>query len=344
MTLYIAAFTGEGVELGAQVARAFPESRLFAPERYTRPGVEALGSLNEWTRDAFEKADGLLFVGACGIAVRAVAPFLRGKDRDPAVVAVDQKGRFAVALLSGHLGGANRLAREAAAVCGGTPVITTGTDVCGVFAVDEWAAEHNAAVLDVGLIKEISGRLLAGKPVGLSCDFSMDAPPDGFAAGMVQAGVSISLDADKRPYPLTLRLVPRIVYLGMGCRKNTAMEILEEQALLALREAGICIPALAAVCTIDLKAKEPGLVAFCEKYALPLRVFSSAELMALEGEFSGSAFVAEVTGADNVCERAAMAGCGAGKLLCRKRAGNGVTVAIAVGDWKAVFHATGKSG
>lgn len=344
MTLYIAAFTGEGVELGVRLARTFPGSRMFAPARYAGSGVEALGLLNEWTRDAFQKADGLLFVGACGIAVRAVAPFLRGKDRDPAVVVVDQKGRFAVALLSGHLGGANRLALEVAAVCGGMPVITTGTDVCGMFAVDGWAAEQNVAVLDVERIKDISGRLLAGEPVGLSCDFPMDAPPGGFVAEMVQAGVSISLDADKRPYPLTLRLVPRIAYLGMGCRKNTPMERLEEQALLALEEAGVCIPALAAVCTIDLKAKEPGLVAFCEKYALPLRFFSPAELMALEGDFSGSAFVAEVTGADNVCERAAMAGCGAGRLLCRKKAGKGVTVAIAVEDWKAVFHLPGKNG
>lgn len=338
MTLYIAAFTGEGVELGARVARVFPESRLFAPERYAEPGVEVLGTLAQWTCNAFEKADGLLFVGACGIAVRAIAPFLRGKDRDPAVVVVDQKGRFAVSLLSGHLGGANRLALEVAAVCGGTPVVTTGTDICGVFAVDAWAAEQNAAVLDVGLIKEISGRIIAGEPVGLSCDFPMDAPPDGFAAGMAPAGVSLSLDAGKRPFPLTLRLVPRIVYLGMGCRKNTPMEALEEQALSALEEAGVCIQALSAVCTIDLKAREPGLLDFCEKYDLPLRVFSPAELMALEGDFSGSAFVAEVTGADNVCERAAMAGCGPGKLLYRKKAGKGVTAALAVAEWKAVFH------
>ena len=152
------AFTAKGLALAQKLAVAYPGSVTLS--RCGAGGVR----LAEWTRTQFAQADALIFVGAVGIAVRAIAPHCRSKAADPAVVVLDECGRFAVPLLSGHLGGANALARALAEVCGAIPVITTATDANGVFAVDEWAKAQGCAVLEAvreGLIPESRHRSYA---------------------------------------------------------------------------------------------------------------------------------------------------------------------------------------
>ena len=150
------AFTEKGMALAHRLARALPGS----VSRCGAGGVR----LAEWTSTQFAQADALIFVGAVGIAVRAIAPHCKSKATDPAVVVLDECGRFSVPLLSGHLGGANALARALAEACGAIPVITTATDANGVFAVDEWAKAQGCAVLEPERIKLVSGALLAGHP------------------------------------------------------------------------------------------------------------------------------------------------------------------------------------
>ena len=157
MTRAYLAFTEKGLALAQKLASALPGA--VARCGHGGPG------LADWTAEQFAHADALIFVGAVGIAVRAIAPHCRSKAVDPAVVVLDECGHFAVPILSGHLGGANDLARALAAVCGAVPVITTATDANGVFAVDAWARHQNCAVLEPGRIKRVSSRLLAGGPV-----------------------------------------------------------------------------------------------------------------------------------------------------------------------------------
>jgi len=153
VTVRLLAFTQKGMELARRLAAELSGEAARCGEGCT---------LDAWTADAFANADALVYVGAAGIAVRAVAPYAGNKASDPAVVAVDECGRFAVPLLSGHLGGANRLARRIGAVCGALPVITTATDANGAFAVDEWAVRQGCCVLDVPRIKRVSAKILAG--------------------------------------------------------------------------------------------------------------------------------------------------------------------------------------
>ena len=141
MTVRLLAFTQKGMELARRLAAELSGEAARCGEGCT---------LDAWTADAFANADALVYVGAAGIAVRAVAPYAGNKASDPAVVAVDECGRFAVPLLSGHLGGANRLARRIGAVCGALPVITTATDANGAFAVDEWAAHQTGVGKNTG--------------------------------------------------------------------------------------------------------------------------------------------------------------------------------------------------
>lgn len=131
-----------------------------------------------FTAGLFKNYQAIIFIMACGIVVRAIAPLIKGKDVDPAVVVVDEKGKFAISLLSGHIGGANKLAKKVADITGGTPVITTSTDVNGVIAFDEWAKENDCAIENLKVLKFISGELVNGRSVGLVSDFEFKNLPD----------------------------------------------------------------------------------------------------------------------------------------------------------------------
>ncbi len=328
MDIRIIAFTQTGSDLADRLARELPGQAVRCGE-----GV----SLKDWTAAAFSQADALVFVGAAGIAVRAVAPHVRSKAADPAVVVVDERGLYAVSLLSGHLGGANALTRRIAAVLGAEPVITTATDVNGVFAIDDWAREHSCAVAETRRIKDVSGALLKGRTVPLFSKWPVEgALPQGLAlSGPDECGAAVTVRKDGREI---LHLVPRIGVLGVGCKKGTPAETIETAYTAFLEDNALYPQAVSAVCTIDLKAEEPGLLAFCEAHGFPLTVFTAEQLRAVPGEFTPSAFVSSVTGVDNVCERAAVLGSG-GKLLVRKTAGNGVTLALALRPYTVRFEA-----
>lgn len=314
MTVRLIAFTDRGEALAARLAAALKgqSQRCNQPLR-----------LAEWTRQAFESADALVFVGAAGIAVRAIAPFVRSKTTDPAVVVVDEQGTFAVPILSGHLGGANDLALEIAGILGAVPVITTATDRGDIFAVDLWARRQGCAVVNPEKIKEVSARLLSGGTIKLRSDWSIQgqAPQGILLTQEEDCDVRLTLDSGGND---ALCIVPKILVLGVGCKKGTP-QVAIEQAFAAL---GVQAQAVTAVCTIDLKAQEPGLLAFCRSHGLPLRTFSAQELGAVAGDFTASEFVLRTTGVDNVCERSAVLGSG-GTLFRKKTAGNGVTMALA---------------
>ena len=188
MTTAVIAFTRRGTALGRSLADALGGT-LHVPARFApEVGAEAYSSLEGWTAWAWARADALLFVGAAGNAERANAPHVRDKYSDPAVVSVDEAGRFVVPLLSGHVGGANELARRVAALTGGQAAVSTATDVNGLFAVDVWARERGMAITDRVLAKEVSAALLEGRPVGFASDFGHPCP-EGLTTGPAELGV-----------------------------------------------------------------------------------------------------------------------------------------------------------
>ncbi len=301
------------------------------PDGAARPGLRA------WADAAWEAADALVFVGAVGIAVRAVAPLVAAKASDPAVVAVDEASTFAVAVLSGHLGGANDLARAVAAGCGATPVVTTATDVRGAFAVDAWARAQGCAVANPRAVKRISAKLLAGGEVRVASAFPIAGEPPAHVVAVgaseacdVRVGVRAAAESPVGGAGEVLHVVPRAAVLGVGCRRGTSAEALEACLAALLARSGVAREALAAACSIDVKAGEPGILALCAAHGLPFSTFSAAELAAVPGVFADSDFVARTVGVGNVCERAAVRGSGGGCLLCGKVAQDGVTMALAL--------------
>lgn len=320
---------------------------------------EGKADLRAWTALAWEASDALLFVGAAGIAVRAIAPHVASKANDSAVVVIDEAGRFAVPLLSGHLGGANELAQIVARAAGATPVITTATDVRGVWAVDSWARCAGLAVSNPEAIKRVSARLLSGGRVALYSDMPISGqPPEGvdiasdrdradivvspFSGANAGASVRASETTDEvvpagetgkpagvraqAPAPEPLHLVLPCIVAGIGCRRGACTEAIGEAFLLACGQAGILPSAVCEAATIDVKAHEEGLLAFCRARNIPLATYSAEELSQVEGSVSPSDFVRATVGVDNVCERAALAG--GGKLIFPKLAHGGVTVAF----------------
>ena len=372
MRAAVISFTERGREVSLRIRRILEREgircRNFARERFCRgeEGLEVFaGELSAWSGDRFGDSEALIFVGACGIAVRAVAPWVRDKFRDPAVVAVDEGGRFVIPLLSGHVGGANRLARLLAGSLGAVPVITTATDVSGKFAVDVFAAENGCAISDRRLAKEISAAVLAGERIPLLSDFPLEGEfpreiyvckktaaggknlagsaaggesPAGPAAELEEqtGGLCIRITLSDREREGELRLIPRAAVLGMGCRRGVSEEELWRAAERALGEAGVDWRGLRALASVDLKKNEEGLIRLAARLQVPFLTFSAEELNRLPGEYSSSDFVKRTAGVDCVCERAAMAaaclGGGRGRLAAGKRAFGPVTAAVAAAE------------
>ena len=341
MRLALIAFTARGGELAQSLAEGLAAAghscALSGGGRAARAlGLPDCGSLSDWTARVFAQTDGLIFVGACGIAVRAIAPYVRDKFHDPAVVAVDEGGACVVPLLSGHVGGANDLARQVAALTSGTAVVSTATDVNGLFAVDQWAARRGWTLSDRNLAKELSAALLAGEPVGFASDLPVEGVlPPGLTEGPAEVGLCVTWKEARAPFPATLRVYPRVLTVGIGCRRGVTAETLARAVDRALSGAGLAAEAVAGAASIDRKADEPGLLRLCRDRGWPLVTYPAETLARVEGNFTPSPFVQNVVGVDNVCERAAV--CGGGTLLLPKQAGEGVTVAVALRPLRVTF-------
>jgi len=326
MKIAAIAFTDRGMELGQRLRSGFDLTLTRCSE----------GELSTWTKDNFPAADALLFIGAAGIAVRAVAPYIKSKTADPAVVVMDELGSYAIPLLSGHMGGANQLAVRLARYAGALPVITTATDINRVFAIDSWAQSQGLIVANPEGIKRISARLLAGGAIRIKSSFPIMGPAP---AGIVLSDgeYDVLITCRTRGKTTALRLIAPVVTLGIGCKNGMAADVIETAFTMMMRKAGCSEAAICGAASIDIKAGEPGILEFCRRHRLPLRTFSAAELAAVPGVFSGSDFVNKVTGVDNVCERSAVLASG-GRLLAGKEAANGVTMALAIREPRLYFR------
>ena len=264
MRIAVIAFSGRGAALTERITAALSEqgytARGYIAARHAgRTPLAPFSSVYALAERLFNDVEALVFIGACGIAVRAIAPLVKSKLTDPAVVVCDETGRFAVSLLSGHAGGANRLTEQIAGIIGAVPVITTASD------------SHAA----------------------------LDSAPQ-----------------------------PQNLVLGIGCRRGLSAETIERAATILLWDQKIPLTRVSEVATIDAKRDEEGLLGFAKAHGLALRFFTAKELASVKGAFSSSERVLRAVGVDNVCERAAVLCGGKGRLMLRKAAKDGVTVAV----------------
>ena len=288
-----------------------------------------------WTKEHFSGDNALIFVGACGIAVRAVAPHIKDKFTDSAVLVIDEKGQFVIPVLSGHVGGANELAENISKVFHAVPVITTATDVNHRFAVDVFAVKNHFRILNREAVKIISGKILANETVSISVqDYISDGKiPKGLKMVSYPPEEETDIVISTKENALekgVLRLRPADYVMGIGCRQGKSKKELEQFVMEKLEETGLSMKDFICVASIDKKKNETGIIELARENKIEFRTFTAEELLAVDGEFHSSSFVEETVGVDNVCERAAIAACtDGGSLVLHKQAEEGKTIAIA---------------
>ena len=359
MNISVISFTPNGIRLSKRLAEAWenPHKNVDVeklvlykkckagsgdetgyPVRSVEQGVE------EWTCKQMREGNALLFIGACGIAVRAIAPYLTDKLHDGPVLVMDEKGAYVIPILSGHFGGANEIAARIAGIMGAIPVITTATDLNHKFAVDLFAKKNSLTIANKEGIARVSSKVLSGEEVTVSIESGHlcgDVKPP---AGVCMAPypptgpVDILVTAEKKKCDTAILLRPKEYVVGMGCKRGKDAGEIEDLILGSLTEACIGMDQLLALATIDRKKEEPGFLSFSRRHRVPFLTYTAEQLKGVEGKFQSSAFVLEKMGVDNVCERAAILACGpAGKIVFGKRARDGMTIAIAKREWSVTF-------
>ena len=339
--------TRQGIDVAAALEAALPaQVRVYISEKYDDvapahwsrfprriyPLVDAL-----WGRH-----EALVFVMAAGIVVRAIAAHVQSKLYDPGVVVMDITGRFAVALCSGHLGGANELCRIIEERTGAVAVITTGTDVNNTLAPDVLAKQLGAKVDDWAPLKSVSGALVDRLPVGVFVEPGVQTADLGQYAGKKvtvvddpaqlcqhKAAVVVSHRLLPTPGVPTLWIRPPMLVVGVGCNRGTAAEEIDAEIAATLQEHRLAIGAVVRLATIDRKADEDGLIAVARARGWPLHWYRGAQINAAPPFPSRSEVVFRYVGVYGVAEPAALLSAGATTLLVDKQKRGNLTVAVA---------------
>lgn len=330
-TIAVISLTAQGTDNSHLIAQKLPDDSVtrFCFYKYADSDSVQFHDLSALIASIFTQFDAIIFLSACGIAVRMIAPHICSKQTDPAVLVIDHTGKFVIPLLSGHLGGANALAGKIAAQIGAIPVITTATDIGGKFSPDSFAAANQLRCIEPDAAKEIAAAVLRGEKIGFRSMLPCPALPEPLTdQSTPRCGIVVGHDLQIQPFSITLHLVPKNLVLGIGCKKGTPSEAIEHAVYAAADAAKIDIQSICAAASIDLKANETGILQFCNSHSIPFYTYPASELMQVSGNFSASDFVRNVTGADNICERSAVL-CSGGHLILKKTALHGVTAAIA---------------
>ncbi|MCL4368671.1 MAG: cobalamin biosynthesis protein [Actinobacteria bacterium] len=341
------AVSRRGAELALRLRSGFPLAEVFLPERFAEAGSHIhcwSPPLHDLIADLFDNHEGLVMFGSVGMTVRLMAPLMKDKHTDPAVVAVDDAGRFAVSVLSGHVGGANELASRVAATLGCQPVITTASDLLGTVAVDllgrkfgwQMELEENvtrvsAALVNserVALLQEAGEILASDLPENVVRVSSMEELRD-FGAALI---ITDRLLPAQEGLPPVVLYRPRSLVVGVGCNRGTEAEEIVAAIRHAMEGHGLAMASIHSLASADIKANEPGLREAANTLDVPLEVFSSEELTEVDVP-TPSALVQRWVSTPTVCEAAALLGGRAESLIVPKQKTTNVTVAVARRDF-----------
>lgn len=345
MKTAVIALTKNGSELALKLALQLDANVFIKQEFLKEYTIGTLSvfpiesTLSVLVEEIFSVYDAFIFIMACGIVVRTIAPHIKSKTLDPAVIVMDEKGKHVISLLSGHMGGANKMATDIAKKIGGTPVITTSTDVNGVISFDVFAVENNCCIENIEDLKHISAELVNGGNVVFFTDCKLK--------GSIPENIKLIYDlSTKEPEALKHRVIlsnridllmegrtvliirPKNLIIGIGCKRDTTREQIKKAVGDFMLKNNKSIKSIKCFATIDLKKDEKGLLEFCHEMGLELRIIPRQEIESIEGYYTCSEFVKEKIGVASVAEPCSVLGSSMGRLICKKTAYQGITLAL----------------
>ncbi|MDA8227984.1 MAG: cobalamin biosynthesis protein [Desulfitobacterium hafniense] len=367
--LGILALTNDGLKIASHLYEKFGDSIIYIHESSckdfadckVRQKIKVFKHLRDIIHEVWSTHSSLIFIMATGIVVRQIASLISSKDRDPAVIVIDDLGKFVVPILSGHLGGANALARTIADQLQAIPVITTATDNRGFVAPDEYARILDWKVEDLKSLPSINRKLLEQGYLTLASEWELN--PDhpllkdsSYILTDKQEDADVVISAKTRARGvanksstyesvthenvthesvtyssnLSLKLVPPVFSVGIGCRFGTPEKDIFTALRLAFDNLGIALKGIKVICSISLKQSEPGLVEAAKLLDVPFKTFPPEQIQEVN-EQNGlvkSSFVREKIGVDGVCEAASLLGTQNGRLILPKLKVGPVTVAV----------------
>ncbi|NLK44310.1 MAG: cobalt-precorrin 5A hydrolase [Tissierellia bacterium] len=342
MKIACLSFTDKGKELGDKIRGLKDEEYII--HHYTNKEVE--GGIKKIIPYLWEKYDGLVFMASTGIAIRMIAPYIKHKTIDPAVVVIDDLGRFSISLLSGHIGGANKLAAWIGERINATPVITTASDNRDIESIDLFAKKNNYYIEDMKEITKIAAMMVNEKNIGFYSEDNkiIDYPNliilDDLQFFNLSQGVISSeiknlnglIIISSKTYNMSnidipyVYLRPKNINIGIGCRKGIERKRIIDAIETAFMEANLSIKSIKAIGTVEVKKDERGIIEAAKYFNCPIRIFTIDEIKEIENKFEKSQFVKDTIGVYSVSEPTAyLLG---GKIIRNKLKFNGITISI----------------
>lgn len=353
-------FTSSGKIIGEKIKERFCISEKTKIGHFCNSEIQ--GGIKSLIQNDFKNKNALIFISSIGIAIRMIKDYIEDKTADPAVIVIDDMGKYIIPILSGHIGGANELAKTISKIIGGQVIITTASDARNIEAVDVFSKRNNYAITSMEDAKKITAYMVEGKKIILysECastssilnskqiiqypnlilctqdfwDTKNDAKKNIYseiknASGIIIISENTCAGLPKELNKLNLpcvKLVPRTINLGIGLRRGITEAVIRTAAEKALATIGKSIYGVNKIGSIDVKKDETGLIAFAKHLNTDLIFFTKEEIEKIENKFSKSEFVKQTLGVYNVSAPAAsLLG---GNIVIDKFKYGGVTISV----------------
>ena len=318
MKLAVITVTEKGVRNGLKIKEKI-NCDVFTISKFMKEKTLLIeNGLQNFFEKNLLKYDTFLFITASGIAVRTIAPFIKSKDKDPAVLTMDEEGNFIISLLSGHLGGANEAAKILGEITGAVPVISTASDVSGKIAVDTIAMKINGKLESLESAKKVTSLIVAGKEVDIKVPENMENEnPQGVILISNRKNIEIA------------KIIPQNIVVGIGCKKNKEAEKIIDAVKDSFEKLNLCEESIRVFATVDIKENEAGIIGTAEYFGKELKIISREDIQKIENNFETSQFVKKSIGIGAVSAPCAfIVGKGRGKFLAEKLKYEGITISI----------------
>lgn len=330
----IVTLTSKGVEVSLKIKENLPEKDIdiYTMEKFKTDGVKIYeGSLKNLFENLFKDCSTIVCVMATGIVVRTIAPFIKHKSIDPGVIVLDASGKFVISLLSGHIGNANENSILIADRIGATPVITTASDSLNSISVDEIGKRINAEVENFVAAKNVTSDILENKKIFLNNEAKVELKnlnlPENISENKEDFDSEILITIENKKGDFA-KLIPKVLTVGIGCRKNTEAKDIINFVKEVFKENNLNLKAILKFASINLKKDEVGIIKTCEYFKADFEIVDNEKILEIEDRFEPSEFVKKITGVSSVCEGAGFVASNYGEELVKRTAKNGMTLSV----------------